>query len=109
LPDVAVPLATYTGWNFRNPSIEEPDQLLPLTGSYIPFAVTRAAQAQAGDPRSSLEERYSDRATYQTRVNAAAAQLVSQRYLLPEDQAAIVARAMARWDAATQGTPLAGT
>jgi hypothetical protein len=87
LPDVAVPLATYTGWNFRNPSIGEPDQLLPLTGSYIPFAVTRAAQAQASDPRPSLEERYADRATYQTRVNAAAADLVAQKYLLAEDQA----------------------
>jgi Alpha/beta hydrolase domain len=108
LPDIAVPLATYTGWNFRNPSIGEPDQLLPLTGSYIPFAVTRAAQAQAGDPRPSLEERYSDRDTYQTRVNAAAADLVAQKYLVAEDQAAIVARAMARWDAVTQGTPLAG-
>src|SRR5262249_25043209 len=31
LPNVAVPLATYTGWNFRNPSIGQPGQLLPLT------------------------------------------------------------------------------
>ncbi len=36
LPNVAVPLATYTGWNFRNPSIGQPGELLPLTGSYIP-------------------------------------------------------------------------
>jgi Alpha/beta hydrolase domain len=70
--------------------------------------VTRAAQAQAGDPRPSLEGRYSDRATYQARVNAAAADLIAQKYLLAEDQAAIVARAMARWDSAIQGTPLAG-
>jgi hypothetical protein len=70
--------------------------------------VTRAAQAQASDPRPSLEERYSDRATYQARVNAATADLVAQKYLLAEDQAAIVARAMARWDAVTQGTPLSG-
>jgi hypothetical protein len=108
LPDVAVPVATYTGWNFRNPSIGQPDQLLPLTGSYIPFAVTRAAREQAGDPRASLEERYADRASYLARVNAAAADLVAQRYLLAEDQAAVVARAMARWDAVTKGTPLTG-
>jgi hypothetical protein len=108
LPDVAVPLATYTGWNFRNPSIGEPDQLLPLTGSYIPFAATRAAREQAHDPRPSLEERYSNRATYEARVNAAATELVAQNYLLAEDQAAIVARAMARWDGLTQGTWLAG-
>ncbi|MBV9238680.1 MAG: hypothetical protein JOZ94_22810 [Xanthobacteraceae bacterium] len=33
---------------------------------------------------------------------------VAQKYFLAEDQADIVARAMARWDAVTQGTPLAG-
>src|SRR5262249_25681456 len=27
LPNVAVPLATYTGWNFRSPSIGQPDEL----------------------------------------------------------------------------------
>jgi len=30
LPDVAVPLATYTGWNFRSPTIGQPAELLPL-------------------------------------------------------------------------------
>ena len=47
LPDVAVPLATYTGWNFRSPKIGQPTELLPLTGSYIPFPVTRAAREAA--------------------------------------------------------------
>jgi hypothetical protein len=59
---VAVPLATYTGWNFRNPSIGQPGELLPLTGSYIPFAVTKAAREEARDPRLSIEERYGNRA-----------------------------------------------
>ncbi len=52
LPDQAVPLATYTGWNFRSPAIGQPEQLQPLTGSYIPFAVTRVAREQVGDPRA---------------------------------------------------------
>ena len=47
LPDLAVPLATYTGWNFRHPGIGQPAELLPLTGSYIPFPVTRAAREAA--------------------------------------------------------------
>ena len=55
-----------------------------------------------------FEERYSNRATYEARVNAAAVALVAQKYLLAGDQAAIVAPAMARWDAVTQGTPLSG-
>src|SRR5262249_11451526 len=37
LPDVAVPLATYTGWNFRSTSIGAPGELVPLLGSSIPF------------------------------------------------------------------------
>ena len=58
LPDIEVPLATYTGWNFRSPSIGQPDDLLPLTGGYIPFPVTRAARERDHDPRLSIEERY---------------------------------------------------
>src|SRR5260370_12137681 len=65
LPNVAVPLATYTGWNFRNPSIGQPGELLPLTGSYIPFAATKAAREEARDPRMSIEERYGNRPQYQ--------------------------------------------
>jgi hypothetical protein len=44
LPNVAAPLATYAGWNFRNAKIGRPEELLPLTGSYIPFPATRAAR-----------------------------------------------------------------
>jgi len=108
LPDQAVPIATYTGWNFRSPTIGLPDQLQPLTGSYIPFAVTRAAREQTGDPRPSLEERYGDRTTYLARISDAASKLVAEGYLLEDDRAAVVGRAMGRWDSATQGTPLAG-
>src|SRR5262245_1487271 len=108
MPDVAAPLATYTGWNFRSPGIGRPEELLPLTGSYIPFAVTRAAREQAGDPRPSLEERYAGRAAYLARVTDAAFTLAAEGLLLDEDRAAVTAAAMARWDAATQGTSLAG-
>ena len=34
--------------------------LCGLSGSYIPFAQTRAARQASGDPRPSLEERYGD-------------------------------------------------
>ena len=108
LPNVAVPLATYTGWNFRNPSIGQPDELLPLTGSFIPFPVTKAAREGANDPRPSIEERYGSRARYQELVTDAAAKLVRERYLRSEDTALVVARALANWDALTRDTPLAG-
>ena len=107
LPDVMVPLATYTGWNYRSPKIGQPTELLPLTGSYIPFPVTRAAREAAADPRFSIEERYGDRARYQALVRDRAGNLVQDGYLLGEDVAAVVARALARWDDVTRGTPLA--
>jgi hypothetical protein len=106
-PDLAVPLATYTGWNFRSPKIGQPTELLPLTGSYIPFSVTRAAREAAADPRFSIEERYGDRARYQALVSDRADNLVRDGYLLSEDVATVVERALARWDDVTRGTPLA--
>jgi hypothetical protein len=82
LPDIAVPTATYTGWNLRkNP----PDEGCDHAGMYIPFARTKAERLAKGDPRLSLEERYPDHATYVREVSAAAADLQRQGFLLQED------------------------
>jgi hypothetical protein len=108
LPDVAVPLATYTGWNFRSPSIGEPTELLPLTGSYIPFPVTRRAREATQDPRFSIEERYGSRTRYQALVTDRASALVGEGYLLSDDLSTVVDRALARWDDITIGTTLSG-
>ncbi len=85
LPDVAVPLATYTGWNPRHPETGGAEQILPMQGATIPFPRTADARAQTGDPRPSIEERYRDRADYLDLVRRAALSLVEHRYLLPED------------------------
>ena len=98
LPDQAVPLGTFTDWAFRSERIGAPDTLIAMTGSYIPFAKTRAEREKSGDPRLSLEERYSGRADYQRKVEAAAGKLVGQRYLLAEHVQAIVAKAGEHWD-----------
>ena len=108
LPNVAVPLATYTGWNFRSPAIGQPGELLPLTGSFIPFPVTKAAQEVAHDPRPSIEERYGSREHYQVLVTDAAAKLVQQRYLLNQDVPPVIERALATWDEITGGALSAG-
>jgi hypothetical protein len=108
LPNVAVPLATYTGWNFRSPAIGQPGELLPLTGSFIPFPVTKAAQEAALDPRPSIEERYGSRERYQALVTDAAAKLVQQRYLLNQDVRPVVERALVTWDEITGGALSAG-
>jgi len=98
LPDLAVPLATYSGWNFRSPSIGAPDDIVPLTGSYIPFALTKAEREQNHDPRLSIEERYASREKYLELVKDSASKLAQERYLLSDDIAGIVDRASAQWD-----------
>ena len=103
LPEVAVPLAATTGWAFRSPRTGAPTQLMTNTGSYIPFAPTRAARESNGDARPSIAERYSSRADYLQRIEAAARRLADERYVLSSDIAAIVERAGRHWDLATAG------
>jgi hypothetical protein len=87
-PNLAVPIGTYTGWNMRREGFGSGGQCAG-TGSYIPFARTRAERLAAGDPRLSLEERYASPAAYVEAVAAAADRLVAERFLLPDDAAAI--------------------
>jgi hypothetical protein len=98
LPDVAVPLATYTGWNFRNTAIGAPGELVSLLGSSIPFPATRAAREAAHDPRRSIEERYRSREEYLARVEQAADALVKGGYLLIDDEPRLLQRASDTWD-----------
>ena len=84
-PEVAVPLATFTGWNLRNREIGAEGMLRALVGSTIPFARTRAQREASKDPRASVEERYASFAAYRDAFNAACAALVQRRLLLPED------------------------
>src|SRR5262249_40214174 len=92
LPDIAVPLATHTGWNLYKPP--SPDgELCDRDGSYSPFAATRAERQAQNDPRPSLEERYGAHAGYVRKVEEAAQALVAERLLLQEDADRLVARA----------------
>ncbi|MCI0683208.1 MAG: hypothetical protein L0Y71_13990 [Gemmataceae bacterium] len=84
LPDVAVPLATYTGWNLRKKEVGAEGQLASLLGSYIPFPRTKADREKTGDPRMSIEE-YGTFENYLKRYAEACERLVQGRYLLAED------------------------
>ena len=98
LPDITVPLATYTGWNLRHPDIGGPGQTLSLLGSTIPFPATQAARQAPGDPRPSIEERYLSKEDYLGRVKQAAEALVQQGYLLAEDLTTVAEQASQRYD-----------
>jgi hypothetical protein len=85
------PLGTYTGWNLRSAGFSEGD-LCFLSGSFIPFATTKAERQASGDPRPSLQERYGPNAGYVAAVTAATVELKAEGLLLPQDaQAAISA------------------
>jgi hypothetical protein len=98
LPELAVPLATHTGWNLRHADIGGAEQLLVFAGATLPFPRTRADREAAGDPRPSIEERYPSRAAYLARVREAAVRLASERYLLDEDVDRSVDVAARLWD-----------
>ena len=93
----AVPVATYTGWNFRSPAIGGASEPANLMGSAIPFARTAAERSKANDPRPSLEERYPSRARYLALAKAQAETLVSGGYLRAEDVPQVMKRIEAHW------------
>jgi hypothetical protein len=72
LPDIAVPLATYTGWNEYKPPYPK-GELADRDGSYLVF------------PAEKIAQRYKSRADYVAKVEAAVAQLLEDRLLLQED------------------------
>ena len=88
-PDIAVPLATYTGWSLRQPAFGGED-LCDAIGQRISFAQTRVQRLRAGDPRLSIEERYPTEETYLGAVTRAANTLRQERLLLDEDVTRIV-------------------
>ena len=83
LPDVTVPLATYTGWALR--AGPQANDGCESSGQYIPFAKTAADRAASGDPRPSVEERYPSFGMYRTAVRNAIDDLVKDRLMLCED------------------------
>ncbi len=85
---VLAPTATYTGWNLYSGVFQ--DDFCTLSGSYIPFATTRAERMATGDPRPSLEERYGTHEGYVAAVRAATRRLLQERLLLPVDADSLI-------------------
>ena len=81
---VRVPIGTYTGWNSFRPDRFR-GNFCNFSGSFVPFAATRADREATGDPRASLEERFPTRDAYVTAVREAGNALVAERMMLPDD------------------------
>src|SRR5258708_2576276 len=105
LPELVVPLATYTGWGLRS-GVWANDGC-EASGQYIPFAATAAARAIAGDPRLSVQERYPSYGFYRTQVILAVDKLVRDRFLICDDAQDIATRLLTAGLAAGVPAPTA--
>ncbi len=105
MPEIAVPLATYTGWNLRAPEAGASRELLDNAGSFLPFPVSAAAREAAADPRPSIEERYPSRDAYLANYRASAQSLIESGLLLPRDLDAVMKRADQLWDWIVEKNP----
>ena len=90
LPDVTVPIATYTGWALRSGA--QANDGCESTGQFIPFAATADARASSGDPRPSVAERYPTFDDYDVPVKTAIGSMIKQRTMLCEDSTAELQR-----------------
>ena len=96
LPELEVPLATYTGWNLRDPKTGMPNERVAFIGSYLPLPNTK--NEDAGDARIPITKRYRSRDEYLKKFRDAANKLAADRFLLPEDVEALVRRGGEEWD-----------
>jgi hypothetical protein len=103
LPDVTVPLATYTGWSLRRGA--QADDGCEGSGQMIVFKKTAADRntPQGIDPRPSVTERYPTFEAYYTKVVKAIDDLVEQRLYLCEDAQPELDRLVA--NGLTRGVP----
>jgi hypothetical protein len=86
MPEVAVPLARYRGWNFIDDPKAPKGFVNDMVGSTLPYAA------------SEIQRRYQSREQYLQLVKAKATGMVTERLLLERDVDAVVQRAGQAWD-----------
>jgi hypothetical protein len=92
VPEIAAPVAVFTGWNPRRPVDGLPDVLYEFLGSRLPFPTGRPA----------LADRYPDEGAYAAAARAAAERLAAEGFLLDQDVDRAVAAAVARYRTARE-------
>lgn len=84
MPQVAVPLATYTGWNLRQDVFTS--ETYNMVGSTLPF------------PKTKILEKYGTKDEYLVKVKASIRDLVQRRLLLAAEADQLEKNAAAQWD-----------
>jgi hypothetical protein len=90
LPELQVPIATYTGWNLRDPSRGFPDYRASFLGSFIAW------------PNAELAALYHGPDDYFGKFAAAAVRLVKERFLVAGDLVKILDRGVEEYTWATK-------
>lgn len=98
LPDLAVPLGTFTGWNLLNAATGTPDRIARFDGSFVPFPRNENERLASSDPRTSIAERYATRDAYRQAYAGAALNLAEKGLILGADVDGMVERAGAFYD-----------
>ena len=98
LPEIQVPLATYTGWNLRAPELGAADELLQHGRFFHPVCPHQGRAPEAGRSTSFHRRALLEPAGILEKVKAAAHRLAREGYLLESDIPSIVARAGSKWD-----------
>ena len=96
--ELVVPLATYSPWQLRRGRSAGNDRLVSFRGTFIPLPRTEADRRSSGDSRPSIESLYRNRSTFVAAVDSAIANLVRERFLLPEDASVARGRMNDVWD-----------
>jgi hypothetical protein len=102
LPEIAAPLATYTGWNLRTAEIGAAGQRLAFLGSFVALPKTAAEAAAAHDPRVPIAARYKGFEDYKAQFQRALDGLVRERYVLAEDAPELRRRGEEEWKWVTE-------
>lgn len=105
LPDLQVPLGTYTGWNPQNAETAAPTRLSRWFGSFIPFARTVPERQVRNDPRPAITERYTSRDDYVAAFAEATLALAGDELILGIDINPMIERAGTFYDAVLAHTP----
>lgn len=83
LPEVALPLATFTGWTMRDTAFSR--TLGRNTGKVWPLPATPEDREREGDPRQALSERFRSEEAYLEKARQCLSRLRQERFLLDED------------------------
>jgi hypothetical protein len=90
LPELAVPLATYTGWNLRDPKVGFPEYRASFVGSFVAW------------PKSEISARYASADEYLGKFTTATLQLVESRFLVTDDVPKVIERGREEYNWATK-------